>query len=449
MNKLLSIYKNLSEWPKQVFHNMNWLFWEQLIKMWVWLVLWVLITRYLWPQDYGTFSFAIAFVTLFSFMVSLWLDNIVIRELVNFPDKRDKILWSVFLMKLLGWVIALLFAILIIYYLKPWDSKTFILVLILSISWIFQSINVIDYYFQSKVDNKKVVIPRLIAFTIISLLKIYFLVTWITVLILWLITLLEWIIFSIWLALSYKINRLKISDWRVDYSIMKELIITSRPLAISGMAIGIYSKIDQVMIWKLLWDKEVWIYSVAVQMTEVFNFIPMIIASTLFPAIIASKKMWEQIYNKRIWNYYNLIAITAYLIIIPVFLLSDKIILFLLWNEFYESAWVLRIYVWSIIPVFMGVASSSYLVTENFIKISFYRTLVWMITNIILNILLIPKYWIIWASIATIISYSFAIYLLVFINKTKYNWYILIRETLQITNIRILYLTLKKKIIWR
>jgi O-antigen/teichoic acid export membrane protein len=75
-------------------------------------------------------------------------------------------------------------------------------------------------------------------------------------------------------------------------------------------------------------------------------------------------------------------------------------------NEFASAAPVLTIYIWAGVSVFLGVASSQYLINENLTMLSFFRTTVGMVLNVVLNFILIPLYGIIGSAIATLISYT-------------------------------------------
>ena len=62
------------------------------------------------------------------------------------------------------------------------------------------------------------------------------------------------------------------------------------------------------------------------------------------------------------------------------------------------------IQIWSVIFVFLGVASSKWFIAEGLQKYSFYRTLAGAVLNVILNFILIPLYGIYGAAIATLVS---------------------------------------------
>jgi len=114
---------------------------------------------------------------------------------------------------------------------------------------------------------------------------------------------------------------------------------------------------------------------------------------------------------------YDLLTWLAIGIAIPVTIFSNQIIQLLFGNEFSSASPILTIYIWAGVAVFLGVASSQYLINENLTKLSFSRNLVGMILNVGLNLILIPKYGIIGSAVATLISYSIIILTLSFHKK--------------------------------
>jgi PST family polysaccharide transporter len=107
---------------------------------------------------------------------------------------------------------------------------------------------------------------------------------------------------------------------------------------------------------------------------------------------------------------YDLLAWLAIGIAVPVTIFSNLIITLLFGNEFLQAAPVLTIYVWAGIAVFLGVASSQYLINENLTKLSFNRNVIGMILNVILNFIFIPIYGLPGSAFSTLISYSTIIF---------------------------------------
>ena len=122
----------------------------------------------------------------------------------------------------------------------------------------------------------------------------------------------------------------------------------------------------------------------------------------------------------RLQNLYKLMVWIAITIAVPMTFLSDKVIYLLYGVEYNQSGSVLMIYIWASIFVFLGVSSEKWFVTENLQMLSFWRTFIGMLINVILNFFLIPKYGIEGAAFATIAANFFAAFLFdLFHKKTK------------------------------
>ena len=153
------------------FKNTSWLFAEKIIRMVVGLFVGVWVARYLGPEKFGLISFVQSFVGLFTIFATLGLDEIVVRELVKDESKRDSLVGTTFWLKLVGAIIVLLLLAFAVNFTSN-DYETNIFVFIIASATIFQSFNIVDYYFQSKVMVKYVVYANFICLSFSSILKI-------------------------------------------------------------------------------------------------------------------------------------------------------------------------------------------------------------------------------------------------------------------------------------
>jgi O-antigen/teichoic acid export membrane protein len=244
---------------------------------------------------------------------------------------------------------------------------------------------------------------------------------------------LESLFWAMGFSFVYKKNRLTIFDWKFNKEVAIQLLKDSWPLILSGVVIAIYMKIGQIIIKKLLDDQQVGYYAAAVKLSEAWYFIPMAISTSLFPAIVNAKKVSEKLYYDRMQKLYDLLAWIAIGIAVPVTFFSDMIVKILLGTEYLASAPVLVIYTWSGVAAFLGVASSQYLINENLTKLSFYRTLIGMIVNVVLNFILIPAYGIVGSAVATLISYSLATFSIGISKKTFLQLKMMVKSIFMIT----------------
>ena len=151
IDKIISL-KNHQGFMKY-FKNTSWLFFEKILRMFVGLFVGIWVARYLGPERFGLFLYAQSFVGLFTAIATLGLDSIVVRELVKDETKAIEIIGTAFYLKLMGTILTLLILAVATYFTSN-DRYTNLLVFIIASATIFQSFNVVDMYFQSKVLSK-------------------------------------------------------------------------------------------------------------------------------------------------------------------------------------------------------------------------------------------------------------------------------------------------------
>jgi len=158
---------------QNVISNTGWQFADNILRMGIGLAIGIWVARYLGPEQFGLFSYALAFVSLFTAFATLGLEDIVVRDIVHDPSCKDETLGSAFFLKLIGGVVCFLAALGTILILRPEDGLNHWLVGIIAAGVIFQSFYVIEDWFNSQVQAKYVVFARNAAFLSCSILKVF------------------------------------------------------------------------------------------------------------------------------------------------------------------------------------------------------------------------------------------------------------------------------------
>ena len=83
------------------FKNTSWMMGEQFLRIIAGLFVGIWVARYLGPEQFGLFSYVLAFTAIFGGIAKLGLDGIMVRELVNHPEKRDTYLGTAFWLKII------------------------------------------------------------------------------------------------------------------------------------------------------------------------------------------------------------------------------------------------------------------------------------------------------------------------------------------------------------
>jgi O-antigen/teichoic acid export membrane protein len=421
------------------FKNTFWLMGEKVIRLVVALSIGVWVTRYLGPEQFGILSYAQSFVAIFAAFSTLGLTDIVMRELVKSQENKNVILGTSFGLQTLG-SLFIMICLSVAIYLNDNDELTNKIIIILGLVTFINSFGVINAYFNSTVKSKYIALPSLIGLVISTLLKVFLILSEASLIFFVYLLAFDIVFLSIGQIWFYSQNNHSIFKWHFSWNMAKKLLLDSWPLILSSIVISVYMKIDQVMIQELMGNAAVGQYSAAVRLSEAWYFIPTIICSSLFPAIINAKLKNNELYMSRLQRLYDLMVVLGFSIVIPVTLLSEWGINLLYGQAFAQAAPVLNIHIWAGVFVFLGVANQKWFISENLQAYNIFCLGFGMVSNIILNLILIPKSGILGAAYATLASQFIASVLApLFFKKTRISFVMMIRSLFFINYLNILF----------
>ena len=156
---------------RKYIENAFWLIFEKGFSLFVGLVVGITVARYLRPESYGLLNYALSFVSIFSAFSTLGIDQIIVRELAKETAKKDELLGTGFIIKIVGSVLMIVLMIAVMV-LMDHNAFTNTLIMIIAAAEIFKGFEVINYFFQSQVMSKFVVQIQLVINFLISLSKI-------------------------------------------------------------------------------------------------------------------------------------------------------------------------------------------------------------------------------------------------------------------------------------
>jgi O-antigen/teichoic acid export membrane protein len=392
---------------KRYARNTGWLLLQRFITFPVSLIVGIYIARYLGVESFGVLSFAQGLVALFTAFAALGLDNVLVRELVKHPENGYALMGSAFWLRLVSGIITMCLVISLTM-LSEITSEEKLMVGIISFSMIFQTSGVLRCYFEAKIRARSIAQSMLFQTALSAFLKILLITIeaqlfWFAV-----AALMDSIVLAFALFWAYRKSSTHDypTPWKYDASTAKQLLISSWPLLLSGFALSLYMKLDQVMIRILLSPTDVGNYAAAVRISESWLILAVILTTSLYPAIISAKERGENIFLNRLQAFYSLMFWLSVLIAAPIAVFAFHIIQLVYGESYSAAAPVLAVHAWSGIMVFMITASSRWYLTNGLERSIMYRAVLGAISNICLNFLFIPHFGIIGAAYATLISYS-------------------------------------------
>ncbi|QRP64728.1 flippase [Rhodanobacter sp. FDAARGOS 1247] len=402
-----------------VVANGGWLAGDKILRLIVGMPITIWMARYLGPDVFGLLSYAIAFVAIFGAIASAGLDGVVIRELVRQPPHIKRIMDTAFALKFLMGLVALTLTLVTAKIIESHDPRTYLLVAIIAAGFVFQSFDVIDLWYQSQVKSGFTVRAKLVAFLTSSALRIALILNAGNLMAFALASLIEIAIGAACLVITYSKQKQRLTGRSFDARQARYLLNESWPLLLAGITVTLYMRIDMVMLQEMTNAHQVGIYAAATKLSEVWYALPMILSSSLFPAILRSHQLDPTTYLRRVRRLYFLFTWIAICISLPMSLGANSLISALYGREFADAGPVLAVHLWASIAVFLGIASSQHLLAENLQIVSLYRTAIGIVCNVLLNLILIPRYQVMGAAIATVVSYFVATFSIVIFPSTR------------------------------
>lgn len=398
---------------RKIINNAGWLTFEKLFRMGLVLLVNVLLARHLGPSDFGILSYAVSMISFFGAFVYLGLSGLVIRDIVNHCDQKNVIMGTTFALKMCGGLCAYLVVVCMAFFSHA-GSKEFWVLVFCGFGLFFKPFETIDYWFHSQTISRFSVYSKASASLFISFVNIILVLGHAPLIVFAVTNSIETFLTAIMLIFFYYKNNQSIFTWRVYFEKAKQLIGQSWILVLSGFFSMVYLKIDQIMLRWMIGHAEVGIYSVAVNFSEVWYFLPTVIALSVYPTLIKNKKNEPAAYAKNIQKTFDGLFLISLSVAIGVTILSKTVILFLYGDAYLESSYILMIHIWAGVFIFMRALFSRIILIENLLMFSLLTHFSGAVVNIILNLFLIKMFSGYGAAVSTLFSYATASYFSLF-----------------------------------
>ncbi|MEI6947302.1 flippase [Paraflavisolibacter sp. H34] len=401
-----SLFQSLKSKKKIIFNSL-WVILDKIIRMVGGLFVGIWFARYLGPYNFGAWNYAYSLVSLAIPFVNLGLNNILLTDLVKSADK-GKVLFTGFIIKIFSGSLVAFLLYLYSFSLRD-EQLTRSLLIILSFQCIFQATDVFDLFYQARMESRNSVVAKTSAYLLMNVLKIIALVYGFSLLFFALLTLMEVVVSAIILLYFYfNVSHQRLSDWKVDFSLIRDLLRRSWPFIVSELLITLYTRLDQVMIKNMVGNAELGKYSAAVRMSEIWYFIGSAISISVYPAILKLREKSEADFMNGFQKLFNLLTTISVSLSLLIMVFSGWITGVLYGDKFAGIGSILSIHIWTGVFVYLGVGCSNWFIVKDLQKYMIWRTAIGAAVNACLNIMLIPKYGSLGAAVATLIAQAFA-----------------------------------------
>jgi PST family polysaccharide transporter len=146
---------------RKAVNSLGWLVADKLFKLVMAAVIGIWVIRYLGPDRYGQWSLLLSWLFLITSVAPLGLDRVIIRDLATTPDDRQAIMGGTLVFRFLAGIVLYVAFCLTVYLAA--GPKLVALACVCGGSLIIQTPYVLDYWFQSRAQQKYFIIAQGIA----------------------------------------------------------------------------------------------------------------------------------------------------------------------------------------------------------------------------------------------------------------------------------------------
>ncbi|MCB5195591.1 flippase [Deefgea salmonis] len=385
--------------------SMLWLVSEKIIRMFSGVIVGLWIARYLGPSQYGMYTFALAWVSLFNAIAWFGVGENVIRNLVREEGSEGELMGAAFAIRLFGSILAGVLAIAGILITHGNDLLLVKLVIFMSLAIPFAEMPAgIFLFFQSKLDVAKPVMAQNIIRILAAIFRIILVIGAFELIWFGFAILIESALICASLFLLYKIYGGKISTWRYRLSSIVLMLRQGAPIALASLVGSLSARTDQLMLGWFTNFSQVGMYSAALRFSEIWWSFAPIIMNSLSPKYIFNIEN-EAVLKQNISNIMAYLFLLSFIPVVGVLVLGQYAIPFLLGEQYADALPILYVHVFMAILIFFDAPTGQYLLAQQRQKQMIWKSFFLLLVNFMLNYLFIPLWGALGAAIATLCSY--------------------------------------------
>ncbi|HHO76830.1 MAG TPA: flippase, partial [Deltaproteobacteria bacterium] len=310
---------------RRVLKNTVWLFSATLISALSDVVLFVLIARYLGPEQLGIFSFLYAIISILTVFSNLGLDTLIIRDIARENDKAPSFFSNIFILKIIMSLISMFVLVGILHWMNYTEivvrlgalfSMIIVLKAVLSLNdAFFEAFERFEFMGALKILYSLMVVG--IIWICLQFIVNLFGIVLVMILASSLCVILGWIL------LQRRMFPIKIS---INPDKWKSLLKEAYPFVFASFMGVMYAKTDILMLSKMVGNDAVGVYSAAYKIVNAYGIFPSILVMALFPLLSRRYKEAEGSIDKISNHMMRFLLIIGVPMVIFCTMESEKII---------------------------------------------------------------------------------------------------------------------------
>lgn len=389
----------------KIAKNATWIIVCRIVQAVFGLIINMLTARYLGPSNFGLITYAASLVAFVLPILQLGFNNILVQELVQHPEREGQTLGTSLLLSLITSIGCMLGVVAFAYLANPDEPVTIIVCLLYSFILVFQSLDLIQYWYQAKLLSKHTSIIGLITYLVVSAYKIFLLVTAKNVYWFALSNVLDTALISIASLILYRVH----GGQKLSFSLSlgKELFGRSKHYILSSLMVTVFAQTDKIMIKLMIDESATGYYGAAFACAGLTSFVFVAIIDSFRPSIFEGQALGENVFEHRLTILYSVVIYLSLAQSVVMTALAGVIIRILYGAAYDPSAGALRIVVWYTTFSYLGSVRNIWILANNKQRYLWIINLIGALANVLLNAILIPLIGIYGAATASLVTQFF------------------------------------------
>lgn len=399
----------------KVAKNAGWIIVCKVVQSLLSLVIGSLTARYLGPSNYGLINYASSIVAFVVPIMYLGINNVLVQELITHENEEGEVIGTSITLSACSAVLCIVGVAFFVLFVNASERDTIIVSILYSILLIFQSFDLIQYWFQAKFLAKYTSITMLVVYVIVSAYKAFLLITAKSVYWFALSSAIDYFLIAAILMIIYK--KLGGQKLSFSFSAAKRIFSKSKYYIVSSLMVTIFAKTDSVMIKLMISNEANGYYSAAVTCAGVTGFVFAAIIDSARPSIFESENVSVELFEKNVVRLYSVIIYFSLLQCIGITVFAKLMVYIIYGKSYFDAVAPLRIIVWYTTFSYLGSVRNIWILAEQKQQYLWIINLSGALANVALNFVLIPVLGINGAAIASLITQIFTNVIVGFIIK--------------------------------
>ena len=418
---------------RKVVKNAGWIIGCKLFKAVLSLLITMLTARYMGPSNYGLINYAAGIVAFAAPVMRLGLDAVLVHMIVKHPEHEGKTVGTAIVLNSASALMCIVGVTAFAAVVNKGEADTIIVCALYSTLLLFQALEMIQYWFQAKLMAKYSAMAMVFAYICVSTFQILLLITQSHIYWFALSHAIDFLIISIVLIIVYRKKAIQPLKFSAD--IAKELLSEGKYYILSSLMITVFQQIANIMLKLMIGNESVGYYSAAATCASMASFVFAAVIDSMRPMIFEAKNRGKDQFDIALTQLYSIVIYAALMVSFLMCIASPLIIKIVYGAQYASSVNALRIVCWFTAFSYTGTINNIWIVVNGKQKYLLIVNLCGAISNIILNMTMIPLLGIIGASIATVCTQFFTNIIVGFFIKPLRENNMLIIKSLNVINI--------------